>query len=311
MRKIQKVVITGATGIIGMSLCKKLYEYGIEIYAICRPHSPRAVALEQFKNIHCIWCDVSNLEQLPKLLPNDIDAFYHLAWTHTSQSGRNDISAQILNIQNTIAAVQASYRLNCSVFIGAGSQAEYGISNLPLTAMTPCFPQNGYGIAKLCAGQMSRLECFRLGIEHIWPRILSVYGPYDGSNTMISQTVRDLLSKKCPALTKGEQIWDYLYADDAAEALYLMALKGKNGAIYPLGSGQARPLKEYIEILRDAIDPNLPLDFGKIPYSPTSVMHLQADINALTKDLGFIPRTKFQEGICKTIAWIKRNDMLI
>lgn len=71
-------------------------------------------------------------------------------------------------------------------FVGAGSQAEYGRVNHALTPDTPCFPENGYGMAKLCAGQMSRVECEKLGLVHIWPRILSVYGPYDGKNAMIT-----------------------------------------------------------------------------------------------------------------------------
>ena len=51
--------------------------------------------------------------------------------------------------------------------------------------------------------------------------------------------------------SKGEQIWDFVYMDDIANALYLIAKKGKNHAIYPIGSGKARPLKEYYKIMFD------------------------------------------------------------
>ena len=62
----------------------------------------------------------------------------------------------------------------------------------------PTRPENGYGMAKLCAGQMSRLECERLGLDHVWPRVLSVYGPYDGPSTMISSAIRTLLARWVP-----------------------------------------------------------------------------------------------------------------
>ena len=109
---------------------------------------------------------------------------------------------------------------------------------------TPAFPENGYGMAKLCAGQMSRELCAKLGIRHIWARILSVYGPCDGAKTMVMSSIRQLLAGESPAFTKGEQQWDYLYAKDAGRALYLLGEKGRAGSIYCLGSGQKRPLRE-------------------------------------------------------------------
>ena len=72
-----------------------------------------------------------------------------------------------------------------------------------MSASTPVFPENGYGIAKLCAGQMSRILCEQKQIEHIWTRILSIYGPYDGENTMIMSSIGKLLRGEKPALTKA------------------------------------------------------------------------------------------------------------
>lgn len=207
-----------------------------------------------------------------------MDAFFHFAWAHTIGQGRNDMPAQIENIQSTIDAVRAAKALGCQVFLGAGSQAEYGRVEGLLKSDTPAFPENGYGMAKLCAGQMSRVEAKALDIDHVWVRILSVYGPHDGPMTMISGTIRKLLAGERPALTAGIQRWDYLYAGDAADAFYLAACHGRNGAVYPLGSGQAMPLKDYIIQMRDAIDPALPLGLGEVPYGPLQVMHLQADI---------------------------------
>lgn len=73
--------------------------------------------------------------------------------------------------------------------------------------------------------------------------------------------------------------------------------------IYPIGSGNARPLREYIEIIRDEIDPNLPLGFGEVPYSDKQVMHLCADISDLQRDTGFEPEVGFREGIQNTIKY--------
>lgn len=306
-RTISRAVITGPTGAIGTALCSELANAGIIVFAVCRPGSHRAATIPQHERIIRIDCDVTELSKLTELIPGGADAFYHFAWAHTIGSGRNDMPAQINNIRYTIDAVRVAKALGCQVFVGAGSQAEYGRVEGKLYPETPCFPENGYGIAKLCAGQMSSVESKMLGMDHIWVRILSVYGPGDGPNTMISSVIRQLYNGEKPALTAGIQKWDYLYSGDAARAFRLIALHGETGKTYVLGSGSARPLKEYIEILRDSIDTVLALGFGEIPYGPLQVMHLEADISELTKDTGFLPRMDFAEGIRNTIDSIKGN----
>ena len=65
--------------------------------------------------------------------------------------------------------------------------------------------------------------------------------------------------------------------------------------------------KDYIETLRDAIDPALPLGLGEVPYGPLQVMHLQADTSALQEDTGWRPATPFEEGIRETIEWVRKE----
>ena len=308
-RNIQTAVVTGPTGAIGIALCEKLLRENVTVYAVCRPGSSRIKDLPKAAALHVVECDAKELATLPQKMEGvSVDAFFHFAWAHTIGQGRNDMPAQIENIQSTIDAVRAAKALGCQVFLGAGSQAEYGRVEGLLKSDTPAFPENGYGMAKLCAGQMSRVEAKALGIDHVWVRILSVYGPHDGPMTMISGTIRKLLAGERPALTAGIQRWDYLYAGDAADAFYLAACHGRNGAVYPLGSGQAMPLKDYIIQMRDAIDPALPLGLGEVPYGPLQVMHLQADISALQADTGFAPKTPFAEGIRRTMDWVKREQ---
>lgn len=308
-RNIQTAVVTGPTGAIGIALCEKLLRENVTVYAVCRPGSSRIKDLPKAAALHVVECDAKELATLPQKMEGvSVDAFFHFAWAHTIGQGRNDMPAQIENIQSTIDAVRAAKALGCKVFLGAGSQAEYGRVEGLLKSDTPAFPENGYGMAKLCAGQMSRVEAKALDIDHVWVRILSVYGPHDGPMTMISGTIRKLLAGERPALTAGIQRWDYLYAGDAADAFYLAACHGRNGAVYPLGSGQAMPLKDYIIQMRDAIDPALPLGLGEVPYGPLQVMHLQADISALQADTGFAPKTPFAEGIRRTMDWVKREQ---
>lgn len=292
-------VVNGPLGTVGLALVRCLLEKGIRTWAVCYPGDKRIKRLPE--GVKIIECDMRRVSDLKQTITEPIDAFFHLAWMDTIGPGRNDPRIQSENIRCAVEAVYTAKDLGCQVFVGVGSQAEYGRIEGLVTADAPCFPINGYGIAKLCAGQMTRLACEQAGIRHVWARILSVFGPGDGPLSVIPTILDKLLKGEKPALTKGEQQWDFCYSADAAEALFCMAVSGRNGAVYPVGSGKTRSLQEYFEIVRNTVDPDLPLGIGELPYPPGQVMHMQADLTPLRNDTGFEPKYTFEEGIRLTV----------
>lgn len=307
-RQISKAVLTGPTGVLGTALIKKFLAAETETYVICHPGSRRTQSIPDHPLLHKIDCDMSDYASLPEKIGTTVDAFFHFAWLGTSDhNNRMNMPLQAKNIEYTLDAVQAAKELGCKVFIGAGSQAEYGRVDGVIHPDTPEHPIGGYGMAKLCAGQMTRVMCRSCGIRHVWPRVLSTYGIGDNPSTLVSVVVRKLLAGEKPSLTAGEQIWDYLFSADAAEAFYDMALRGRDGAVYVLGSGRTKPLREFMEIIRDAIDPSLPLGIGDIPYYPDQAMHLEADVSSLTADTGWRPQTSFEAGIRQVIAAMRNQ----
>lgn len=293
---------------IATSLIDVLLEKNFEILAIVRPNSKRKNNISKNDKVTIIECDLSNLLELTKKVRCEYDVFFHFGWSGTIGDGRNNSYLQLNNVYYTLNAVKLAKFLGCQMFIGAGSQAEYGVTEKLLSPNLNVNPQSGYGVAKYAAGKLSRLLAENLGIEHIWTRILSVYGPNDNSNTMIMSAINKLLNGEKPSFTKSEQLWDYLYCEDAAKAFYLISQKGGGKSnVYCLGSGKAIPLKEYIIQLRDCINPNLPLGIGDLDYAPNQVMHLCADISQLSKDTGFKPTISFEGGIKKTIDWVNNS----
>lgn len=301
--KIKKAIITGPTGAVGISLIEELINQGIAVTAVCRPNSKRLTEVPAHPLVKIIQCDIGMLGQLKNKLHHGYDAFYHFAWDGTYGETRQDTHRQARNITYSLDAVRLASDLGCSVFVGAGSQSEFGHVEGILHPDMACRPDNGYGIAKLAAGQISRIECQRLGLRHIWCRIVSLYGPHDGAHTMVRSTIRKLLTGERPQCTKGDQVWDYIYSRDAARAFRLVAERGRDGSVYCLGTGKTRLLRDYICMIRDAVDPVLEVGFGEIEYYPNQVMHLEADISNLTADTGFIPRYSFEEGIRETVQW--------
>lgn len=294
---MRRVIVTGATGAIGTALVRKLVARKIEVLVLTRADSVRNQNIQKSPLVHLRFCSLEQLSALENDTGEVYDVFFHLAWIGASGPKRNDMYIQNQNIRYALDAVGAAKRFGCHTFIGAGSQAEYGNTESVLKSDSPTFPNMGYGYAKLCAGQMTRDYAGQLGLKHIWVRILSVYGPYDGAQSLIMYTIESLRQGTVPALTKGDQIWDYLYSDDAAEAFCLMGEKGIDKKIYVLGSGTARPLKEYIREVRDIIAPGSNLDFGVVPYGKNQVMYLCADTSELEKDTGWHADMGFREGI--------------
>ena len=303
-----RIVITGATGAVGTALIAEGIRQNVEMLVICRKASKRQQQIPDHPLVKVLEL---NMEEYETYQPPEgempYDVFYHFAWGGTTGDGRNDCEIQGKNIRYALDAAALAKRFGCSAFVGAGSQAEYGRVEGNLNSQTPAFPENGYGMAKLCAGQMTRLYCRQAGMRHVWTRILSIYGPGDGAGSMVMSAIHRLLAGETPAFTKGEQQWDYLYSGDAAKALLLLGEKGHDGGVYCLGSGKARPLADYIGMIRDAIDPRLSVALGAVPYAPGQVMYLCADIAKLKEDTGFAPEVSFEEGIKKTIMWVKEH----
>ena len=213
---MKKVIITGPTGAVGVSLIEELIAHDIYVTAVCRENSQNITEIPQSPFVKVLECNLDQLQSLERKLPADYDVFYHFGWDGSFGAARMDLSTQTKNIQYSLDAVELAKKLGCKVFIGAGSQSEFGHVNGVLHPDTPCNPDNGYGVAKLAAGQMTRLKCKEYGIRHNWVRILSIYGPHDKAHTMVMSTILKMLDGQRVQFTKGDQIWDYIYNKDAA-----------------------------------------------------------------------------------------------
>ena len=231
---MKRAIITGATGAIGTALVAELISAGIEVLVLCREGSVRNSRIPKHPLVKIKFCALDELSSIENDTGNNFDVFYHLAWSGTTGQARNDMYLQNKNVQYALDAVGAAKRFGCTTFIGAGSQAEYGRVEGILKSDTPTFPEMGYGYSKLCAGLMTRDYAHQLGLKHVWCRILSVYGPNDGMQSLVMSVIGALSNGNIPKCTKGEQQWDYLYSVDAAKAFLLMAEKGVDGKTYVL-----------------------------------------------------------------------------
>jgi len=299
-----RVLITGASGVLGIPLVEELHARGCEILVLLSPGSPRNGRLLQVTGSSMKWieCDLADYDNLR--ISERFDAFVHMAWSGGME--RENVEVNLASARHCAAAVRLASRLGCQVFVATGSQAECGPQQTPLSANTVCIPDTPFGAAKNLARDLARIEARKTpGMRFNWVRVVSVYGPFDREESMVISSLRKLLRKETPAFTSCDQIWDFLYATDAALALVAILFSGRDGQIYTLGSGQAHPLREYINPMLDRFGVPSELCLGKIESATSTPRHLVADITPLQAHFGWAPLETFGSGLKKTIQYCK------
>ncbi len=299
---IRRVLLTGASGFLGAYVARELVAQGFPTSVLLRGALPERLQPVAEK-LTIIQGDLQQVagwaEQAKAFAP---EAVIHMAWLGVANTARNDIT-QADNVPATLRLAALAQSWGAKHFIGAGSQAEYGPINKLCREDDPARPTTLYGHAKLAASAMTQAYCAQQDMRFAWLRIFSTYGPEDHPGWMIPSLINALLAGACPELTKGEQLWDFLHARDAAAAFVAVLRHDKATGVFNLGSGEAPPLAETITHIRDSIDPRLALGFGKIPYRHDQVMHLQADIARLKMATGWMPKIGLAEGLQETVAW--------
>ena len=304
---MKSAIVTGCTSFIGLSLIKNLAEKGVTVYAISRPGSSRLKKIPLGNNIYLVECELADVHNA-KLPATQVDAIFHIGWSSDFSTPRFNKQGQLLNVEYAKNAMYLAEKYNCKSFLGIGSQAECGLVNGCISVNTPANPITEYAKAKVATFQELKKISEKNGVNLFWPRLLSAYGPNDRNHTLIMSCINAALENKTIELTAGEQIWDYIYVDDVAEAIYRIVEFGKPATHYPIGSGVGRSLRSYIEELAGIVGNDSILQgIGAKEYSNNQVMNLLADMSDVKKDTGFTCQVDFRSGIKKTISYILNN----
>lgn len=299
---MKRVLVTGGAGFVGARVVHRLVEQGCAVALLLREASNTRRLQGVIERCTVLRGELSRLEaQRAPLQSFAPDGVLHLAWEGVKGADRNH-PMQLSNVSTSIDLFRLTGEIGCASFVGLGSQAEYGLLSGRIDERAPTRPTTTYGAAKLAAGCALERAAAAAGRPFAWLRLFSSYGPDDDPSWLIPYMIRTLLAGERPRLTKAEQIWDYIHVDDVADAIVAALQSGAHG-IFNLGSGQARPLREIVELLRDGIDPALPLGFGEVEYRPDQVMHLESDIGALCAATGWAPRVPLEQGLAGTIEW--------
>lgn len=296
-----KIVISGATGFVGRHLVRCFAEQGNEIYILVRKHTEM---FDEAENVHQI--EYSKIEQEEI---NEADIFYHLAWDGVISSKKNDLSVQLSNIDLAIRTLEFAKRCKSKLFIATGTVAEYAFQNGVMDFEKRRSPADMYGATKSAVYYLLQAYARNIDMPFIWAVLPSTFGEGRENSNILTYTITSLLRKERPVYEALDQMWDFLYVEDVAQALRLIGLRGKAGKIYGIGSGSYRTLKEYVICIRDVIDSSLPLGIAEMDggSNKARVESSCVNIDDLVRDTGFAPQYTFEEGMEKTIEYYRKR----
>ena len=301
---MKRVIISGADGFVGSNTVKYFVDQDVFVTALDMADVPHRLGTNEM--LTYFKCDVADSEELIRLLRGgDYDAFIHFAWAGSAGSARIDYNLQMKNALSAVETLKAAKSLGCKRFLCAGSIMEYEVESAVHTQGSRPGMGYIYGMGKQIAHCMCKSVAADIGIDLIWPMITNAYGVGELSPRMLNTTIRKIINDEPLQFTAATQNYDFIYVTDVAKAIYLITEKGKPFCEYMIGSGGAKPLKEFLLELRDELSPERELTFGDIPFTGVDMPLVKFDTSDIQNDCGFKPEVSFAEGIKMTMEWMK------
>lgn len=309
---MKKAIVTGATGFIGKFLVRELINQNVEVIAVVRRGTKNLNTINALP-VKIVECNIADYHMLPDIIADrDIDVVFHIAWQGVSDLDARNEAIQMQNLQSTLDLIDAMYIMKIGCFIGCGSMHE--AESLVEMSEDKVISNLGYmyKATKTAAHWMGKAKCGAYGIRFFWP-LINTYGEEERSARLVNTIIRKVLHGESPDLSAGNQYYDFVHVSDVARALILIAEKGVDGTNYTIGSGDAKPLKEFLKVVGQVANDlhsgePVELGFGKITSNVISLPITTFDVTKLYKDTGFKPLISFREGIERTARWIKEDE---
>lgn len=300
---MRNVIVTGASGFIGTTLVNELLKRDYKIVAIDRRFSGEFL---NNNNITCVNATDKDVFDLKNEIPeNTYDCFFHLAWAATSGPARADYDVQLANVKMACDYVKLCDEIGCKRVVYASSINE--METYEYLQSDDIEPAGGYiyGTGKLAAHLMGETVAKLNGIEFLPVIITNIYGVGERSARMIYTSIVKLINGEHTSFTAGYQTYDFIYITDAINSIVEVSEKGKAFNRYYIGSGEPKPLREYLLEMRDIVAPSAELGLGDFEFKGIDISYSQFELKKVEKDTGYKNQVSFAQGIKMTADWIR------
>ncbi|MBS0617798.1 MAG: NAD(P)-dependent oxidoreductase [Spirochaetes bacterium] len=303
---MKKAIVTGANGFIGSAFVEYLAKQDIQVLALGRKDlaeisESKRRKMQRAEYLKLNMNEISGLVDWVSATKWEVGkdcVFFHLAWGGETGLSDLNVAAQMENVYWSASALEVASRIGCSRFIQVGTMEE-AFTEKYLELNHPKDHQYNrhviYSVAKIAAKNALRLKAAQLGMDFIYVLHSHVMGPEDDKNSFLQVTLQKLIRGDELIFSSGEQYFDVISVNDCALGYYLICQKGLPGDVYWVGSGDPRPLREYVERMYALFPSGVEMQFGRLPYNDIVLDKEVFSISKLVDVTGYKPILTYEQ----------------
>lgn len=298
---MKKVIVTGASGFIGKHTIKTLRQQDFEVHAVYSQVQPQINAMVKWYQANLL--DVNQIKELFSTIKANY--LLHFAW-YAVPGKYWQAEENFLWVQSSLEVLRHFYQQGGQRVVMAGTCAEYDWKyGYCSELITPRQPNTAYGICKQALQEMLKSYSDINDLSSAWGSIFFPYGANEHPNRLVSSVIISLLKGKVAKCSHGNQIRDFIYVQDAADA-FVALLESDVTGVVNIASGKPIAIKDMVYKIADKIGRSDLIELGAIATNPREPPLLVADISRLSKEVGWLPRFDWDRGLNQAIAWWKK-----
>jgi nucleoside-diphosphate-sugar epimerase len=301
---MKRCLVTGASGFVGANLVRRLLGDGHEVHALLRPEH-QGWRLSGVTALQAHPVDLVDREQVRQAVQRIRPEWvFHLA-AYGAYSSQTGFARMVdINLMGTVSLLDACSDIGVESFVYTGSSSEYGYKDHPPLEDELLEPNSHYAITKAAATHYCQFVARKLDFNAVAVRLYSIYGPYEEPTRLLPTLIAHGLRGTLPPLVSPATARDFVYVDDAVDALIAVARKSpRRGAVYNLCTGTQTTLATVVETARKlmgiAVEP---------VWSSMEQRSWDTDIwvgspAAMEKEIGWRAQVDFATGLQRMIEW--------
>ncbi len=300
----KKLVIAGGTSFIARNLIKELSLENYEITSLVR----KRTHLQEREGVNYISLSMQDYNTIDKYI-SKCDCYIPFTWNGTKRAERNNRQKNEESYRCILDSIQILIeKCGCTKIILPGSFLEYKNQHVPIDEETICDSELEYGRYKYKLYEEAYKLCVRKGVKLVETRLFGVYGEEDNEEKMLNQIMKRMLRNEDIRLTRGEQIWNFLYISDVVNVFRELIEKDVESGCYNIASNEHRTLKSYIEEMKKIMESKSNLVFGAVSYGTDVIPHMICITDKIREAIDWAPEVTFSEGIKRMQYYYKRIE---
>lgn len=290
---MDKAIITGASGLIGMSVAKYLSSLGVQLLCLGRQNFSTQDCHKHFgEQAKYISLSMSNISTLPENLKRngwssfEGALFYNFAWSGKSSLADGAFSDQLQNAVWSAEAVKVAKAIGCSKFINSGSMEETFIGAFKKMENKQEYKSNqtNYGLAKIATRDLCSMVAYIEGIDYIHTRMSVPLDSDLSKGNYISSAMNKILRGVEYEKPQSTSLYDLVLLEDVVRAYHLIGEKGLNKANYYIGTGRPATLQRHFERFKHIINGQYDYENDSIENENTRLF----DVQRIRQETGFV-----------------------